>query len=84
MSKVLVTGAAGFLGTSLVEKLCRSGYHVRVVLHDSPHPSSHVGNVETVAADIRDAKNVQALASGCGAIVHLAAKVHALDEFREE
>ena len=84
MSKVLVTGAAGFLGTSLVEKLCRSGYHVRVVLRDSSHPISQLGNVETAVADIRDAKNVQALASGCGAIVHLAAKVHALDDFREE
>ncbi len=84
MSKVLVTGAAGFLGTSLVEKLCRSGHHVRVVLHDSQHPISQLGNVETVAADIRDAKSVQDIADGCGAIVHLAAKVHALDDSGEE
>jgi UDP-glucose 4-epimerase len=84
MSKVLVTGAAGFLGTSLVEKLCRSGHHVRVVLHDSPHPISQLENVETVVADIRDAKHVQDIADGCGAIVHLAAKVHALDDSGEE
>jgi len=84
MSKVLVTGAAGFLGVSLVEKLCRSGHHVRVVLHDSQHPISQLGNVETVAADIRDAKSVQDIAGGCGAIVHLAAKVHALDDSGEE
>jgi UDP-glucose 4-epimerase len=84
MSKVLVTGAAGFLGESLVEKLCRSGHHVRVVLHDSQHPISQLGNVETVAADIRDAKSVQDIADGCGAIVHLAAKVHALDDSGEE
>ena len=84
MSKVLVTGAAGFLGASLVEKLCRSGHHVRVVLHETPHPISQLGNVETVVADIRDAKNVQALAGGCRAIVHLAAKVHAFDDSGEE
>jgi UDP-glucose 4-epimerase len=84
MSKVLVTGAAGFLGASLVEKLCRLGHHVRVVLHDSPHPISQLGNVETVLVDIRDPKNVQNIADGCGAIVHLAAKVHALDDSGEE
>lgn len=84
MSNVLVTGAAGFLGSSLVDKLCRSGHHVRVVLHDSQHPISQLGNVETVVADICDAKRVQDIADGCGAIVHLAAKVHALDDFGEE
>jgi nucleoside-diphosphate-sugar epimerase len=78
--KVLVTGAAGFLGLSLVDKLCRSDYHVRVVLHDSTHPVAHLRNVETVVADIRDAKSVQDIAGGCGAIVHLAAKVHAMDD----
>jgi UDP-glucose 4-epimerase len=80
MSKVLVTGAAGFLGSSLIDKLCRSGYHVRVVLHDSTHPIAHLQNVETVMADIRDAKNVRDIAGGCGAIVHLAAMVHAMDD----
>ena len=80
MSNVLVTGAAGFLGSSLVDKLCRSGHHVRAVFHDSTHPISHLGNVETVVADIRNAKSVQDVAGGCGAIVHLAAKVHAMDD----
>lgn len=80
MTKVLVTGAAGFLGSALVDKLCRSDHHVRVVLHDSTHPISRSQNVETVTTDIRDAKQVQEIADGCGAIVHLAAKVHAIDD----
>lgn len=80
MTKVLVTGAAGFLGSALVDKLCRSDHHVRVVLHNSTHPIPHLQNVETVVADIRDAKNMQDIAGGCGAIVHLAAKVHAMDD----
>jgi UDP-glucose 4-epimerase len=82
--KVLVTGAAGFLGSSLVARLCRSDHHVRDVLHDSTHPLAHLSNVETVVADIRDAKTVQDIADGCGAIVHLAAKVHAIDDSRAE
>ena len=80
MSRVLVTGAAGFLGSSLVDTLCRSGHHVRAVFHDSMHPISHLGKVETVVADIRNAKSMQDVAGGCGAIVHLAAKVHAVDD----
>jgi nucleoside-diphosphate-sugar epimerase len=79
MTKVLVTGAAGFLGSSLVEKLRRSGQHVRAVLHDTTQPASDLRNVEIVTADIRDAGKVQEIADGCEAIVHLAAKVHAID-----
>jgi nucleoside-diphosphate-sugar epimerase len=79
MTKVLVTGAAGFLGSVLVEELCRSGHHVRVLLHDAMGSSSFLPEVEVVAADIRDAKKIQKTVGGCGAIVHLAAKVHELD-----
>ncbi len=80
MTKVLVTGAAGFLGSSLVEELCRSGCQVRAVVHDSTWLTPVLGKVETVAADIRDPKEIQATAIGCGAVVHLAAKVHAIDD----
>ncbi len=84
MTKVLVTGAAGFLGSSLVEKLRRSGLHVRAVLHDTTQPASDLRNVEIVTADIRDARKVQEIAGGCEAIVHLAAKVHAIGDFGVE
>lgn len=84
MTKVLVTGAAGFLGSSLVEKLRRSGQHVRAVLHDTTQSASDLQNVEIVTADIRDAGKVQEIAGGCEAIVHLAAKVHAIDDFGAE
>lgn len=80
MTKVLVTGAAGFLGSPLVDKLCRLGYQVRAVFHDSIPSIPHVQLVEAVMTDIRDANNVREIASGCEAIVHLAAKVHATDD----
>ena len=80
MTKVLITGAAGFLGSALVDKLRRSDYRVRAVFHDSTQSISHEQDIETVAADIRDAKRIHKMADGCGAIVHLAAKVHAIDE----
>lgn len=80
MTKVLVTGASGFLGSSLVEALCRSDYQVRAVIHDSRWGTSVLGKVETVLADIRDPKKVKEITEGCGAVVHLAAKVHATDD----
>lgn len=80
MTKVLVTGAAGFLGSSLAKELCRSGYQVRALLHETSGNSRVLPEIETVAADIRDAKKVQETVDGCGAIVHLAAKVHAIDD----
>ena len=79
--RVLVTGASGFLGSSLVKELCRSEYHVRAVVHDLARSVSFLPAVETIAADIRDGKRIQEAANGdCGAIVHLAAKVHAIDD----
>lgn len=84
MTRVLVTGAAGFLGSSLVEDLSRSGYQVLALLHDARRSISFMPQVETVVADIRDRERVQEITAGCGAIVHLAAKVHAIDDSGSE
>lgn len=84
MTRVLVTGAAGFLGSSLIEELSRSGYQVRALLHDARQSISFLPQVEAVVADIRDRERVQEITAGCGAIVHLAAKVHAMDDCGSE
>ena len=80
MTRVLVTGAAGFLGLSLVDELCRLGYRVRALLHDAKRPGSFLPEVETFVVDIRDPIPIQELTDGCEAIIHLAAKVHAIDD----
>ncbi|HEU5408885.1 MAG TPA: NAD-dependent epimerase/dehydratase family protein [Nitrospira sp.] len=78
--RVLVTGASGFLGSSLVWGLCRSGCRVRAVVREPSRCPSFPSEVETIVADVRHASQTEGLASGCGAIVHLAAKVHAIDD----
>ena len=59
--KVLVTGAAGFLGSHLTERLIEFGYKVRVLLHyDSNNNwgwlenSKYKKEIEFVLGDIRD------------------------------
>ena len=84
MTKVLVTGAAGFLGSHVVKEICRSGYEVRALLHDGRGDTRFLPEVERVAADICDPKKIHKVAHGCEAVVHLAAKVHAIDDPSEE
>lgn len=80
MTRVLVIGAGGFLGTCLVNKLVQDGFTVRAILHDPRQTPPFPSEVETVGADIRDGRKIKEATVGCEAIVHLAAKVHAIDE----
>ena len=69
MSRVLVTGGAGFIGSHVVDRL-RSAGHRPVVLDVRPFP---YGDVETVIGDIRDLESVRVAMRGCDAVAHLAA-----------
>ena len=80
MLKVLVTGASGFLGTALVNELCKGGVAVRAVLREAKQSTLLPSMVEIVWSDIRDVRKIRETVSGCNAIVHLAAKVHAMDD----
>jgi nucleoside-diphosphate-sugar epimerase len=78
--KILVTGGAGYIGSTLVPMLLAEGHSARVLdtlLHDgSPLlPNwSHPG-FEFVRADIRDAASRKLAVAGMDAVVHLAAIV---------
>jgi NAD dependent epimerase/dehydratase len=80
----LVTGAAGFIGSHLVEELLRRGQRVRAFVRYTSHGGT--GWLEDVTAeltqhlevfygDIRDARTVHQAARGCGRIYHLAALI---------
>lgn len=76
-SRVLVTGAAGFIGSHLCRRLVADGNEV-VGLDDLSEGSLDnlwdVPEVRFVQADLRDGEAVAAAAHGCGSIFHQGAK----------
>lgn len=83
-TKILVTGADGFIGSHLTEALVRAGYEVTAfVLYNSfnswgwlDHCSEDVkGKFQVFAGDIRDPHGVKEAMKGCGAVLHLAALI---------
>ena len=84
MSKVLVTGADGFIGSHLVERLVKQGSDVRAFLMynsfnswgwlDHCAPSAQ-GQFEPFMADVRDASAVREATRGVSIVYHLASLI---------
>ena len=72
---VLVTGAAGLVGTHTCRELVKNGWKVRAMVRDAARATMKLGQlpVEFRVGDIRDAGSLRSALSGCGAVVHLAA-----------
>ena len=72
MSRILVTGGSGFIGSHVVDKLGEAVFEPRIYdLRPSPHHES--GSIETVIGDLLDGEALRAAMEDCEAVVHLAA-----------
>ncbi len=72
--RVVVTGAAGFIGSALTRVLLSRGAHVVAALEPGADPSNVDGlALETVEVDVRDAGGVARLVEGARAVFHTAA-----------
>ena len=69
---VLVTGAAGFIGQQLVERLSAAGHQIVALARTPRGRILKLRNVRVVAADITDAAALVQACAGCEAVVHLA------------
>lgn len=83
-SKILVTGADGFIGSHVCEELVRRGCDVRAfVLYNSfnswgwlDQSSSEIKNsLDVFSGDIRDPYGVRKAMMGCDVVLHLAALI---------
>ncbi|MFL5843191.1 MAG: NAD-dependent epimerase/dehydratase family protein [Solirubrobacteraceae bacterium] len=73
MSRVLVTGGAGFIGSHVIDKLRDAG-HEPVVYDMRPSPFHRNGNAPaTVLGSILDIEAMTEAMRGCDAVMHLAA-----------
>jgi nucleoside-diphosphate-sugar epimerase len=78
--RILITGGAGYVGSSLVPLLLAAGHRVRVVDHLAHGGESLLGvwchsEFEFFRGDIRDRTLLRSAVSGQDAVVHLAAVV---------
>ncbi len=83
-SKILITGADGFIGSHLTEALVRQGHDVRAfVLYNSFNSWGWLdkcapdveGKFDVFAGDIRDPHGVRKAMQGCDVVLHLAALI---------
>lgn len=82
--RIFVTGAGGFIGSHLVERLVREGRHVRALVSynsrnrwgwlDSLHEGI-LGEIDVVTGDVRDFSCVNLAMRGCDRVAHLAALI---------
>jgi uncharacterized protein YbjT (DUF2867 family) len=72
--QILVTGATGFIGTTIVPALCGEGHAVRALVR-TPAGGERVKalGAEPVTGDISNAASLQAAIEGCTHVVHLVA-----------
>ena len=84
MNCALVTGAGGFIGSHLVERLVRDGTRVRALVHynsrnDWGHldhlPADVKAAIEVVTGDIQDPFAVRKAVKGCDTVFHLSSLI---------
>src|SRR3954452_9579405 len=75
MPTAIVTGGAGFIGSTLTRLLLERGYSVRVYDDLSSGSREHLQglDVELVLGDVRDLESLQRACAGIDAMFHLAA-----------
>ncbi len=74
--KAGITGATGFIGSKLAERLADDGFSIRCLVRETSDTEKlHSLDAELVRGDLCDSKSLQTFPQGCDYIFHLASKV---------
>jgi len=77
LSRMLVTGGAGFIGSNLCEVLLEMGHEVRIFDNFSTgkreNLAEFVRSIEVIEGDIRDYETLEKAVAGVERVIHLAA-----------
>ncbi|MFI4957244.1 MAG: NAD-dependent epimerase/dehydratase family protein [Gammaproteobacteria bacterium] len=83
--KIAITGASGFLGYHLIQKLLEQGHDIRAIaLNATTAPSLKKFNIEKFDLDVRDSRGHHELFEGQDVVYHLAAKIAISNHCEEE
>ena len=76
---ILITGAAGNLGSLLARHLMPSGHELRLMYHRTPLPEdvAHAAHVRPIKADLGDPATLPRAVIGADVIVHFAGRLFA-------
>jgi len=77
--RVLVTGAAGFVGTAVVRRLLSSGHQVAALVHAAQPAGTH----DLRPGDILDPASLGEAVAGVDAVCHLAALTQVRESFQD-
>lgn len=79
---VLITGAGGFIGSTLAEKCVELGCNVKAFVHYNSQnhwgwleESKYRNEMEVLAGDVRDYDSLYSVMNGCDSVFHLAALI---------
>ena len=75
--KALVTGAAGFIGRPLGERLAAEGFAMRALVRGtSDDATSNPSRIEVIRGDMRNRGDLERATAGCDLVFHLAVDRH--------
>ena len=80
MTRILVTGGAGFIGGHLVDELLKRGYDVTVLdnfsASERPNANPHLpSSVRVIDGDVRNQKDVRKALDKIDSVIHMAALI---------
>lgn len=79
----MTTGATGFIGRHLVDRLLAEGRTIRILSHTTAPPAAWLDRVDLVRGSVGDAAALDGAVKGIRTVFHLAGRAHDLSERRD-